>query len=132
MKLTKNFTLKELTKTRTGIPNNPSDIEIERLKVLCEKVLQPLRDIYGSPIIINSGYRSQAVNKKVGGVATSQHSRGEAVDITAGSRKRNKRLFDIIKNNLEFDQLINEYDYSWVHVSYTICKPNRKQILSIL
>lgn len=132
MKLTKNFTLKELTKTRTGIPNNPSDIEIERLKVLCEKVLQPLRDIYGSPIIINSGYRSQAVNKKVGGVATSQHSRGEAVDITAGSRERNKRLFDIIKNNLEFDQLINEYDYSWVHVSYTICKPNRKQILSIL
>ena len=127
MRLSKNFTLAELTKTNTGIPNIPSDIEVERLRLLCDKVLQPLRDIYGSPIIVNSGYRSQQVNKVVGGVPTSQHCRGEASDITAGSRERNRRLFEILKT-MEFDQLIS-YDYSFLHVSYTICRENRKQIL---
>ena len=130
MILSRNFTLKELTKTSTGIPNNPTQIEIERLKLLCAKVLQPLRDKFGSPIIVNSGYRSKQVNKAVGGVASSQHVRGEAVDITAGSKERNKRLFEILKT-MEFDQLIDERDYSWIHVSYTICKPNRKQILHL-
>ena len=97
MRLSKNFTLAELTKTSVGLPNNPSDVEIERLKILCEKVLQPLRDDFNAPIIINSGYRSQQVNKAVGGVPTSQHLKGESADITAGSRERNKRLFEIIK-----------------------------------
>lgn len=127
MRLSKNFTLAELTKTSTGIPNNPSDVEIERLKILCEKVLQPLRDEFNAPIIVNSGYRSQQVNKAVGGVPTSQHLKGEAADITAGSRERNKRLFEIIKT-MEFDQVIS-YDYRFIHVSYTICKENRKQII---
>lgn len=127
MRLSKNFTLAELTKTNTGIPNIPSDIEVERLRLLCNKVLQPLRDIYGSPIIVNSGYRSQQVNKAVGGVPSSQHCRGEASDITAGSRERNRRLFEILKT-MEFDQLIS-YDYRFLHVSYTICRENRKQIL---
>ena len=127
MRLSKNFTLAELTKTSTGLPNNPSDVEIERLKILCEKVLQPLRDDFNAPIIINSGYRSQEVNKAVGGVPTSQHLKGEAADITAGSRERNKRLFEIIKT-MEFDQVIS-YDYRFIHVSYTICKENKKQII---
>lgn len=130
MKLSKNFTLAELTKTNTGLPNNPSYIEIERLKLLCENVLQPLRDKFGAPIIVNSGYRSQQVNKAVGGVPTSQHCKGEAVDITAGSRERNKRLFDILKS-MTTDQIIDEKNYSWIHISYTICKPNRNQILHI-
>lgn len=130
MNLSKNFTLKELTKTSVGLPNNPTDVEVERLKLLCEKVLQPLRDKYGNPIIVNSGYRSPAVNKAVGGVSSSQHARGEAADITAGSKERNKRLFEILKT-MEFDQLINERDYSWIHVSYTICRDNRKQILHL-
>ena len=127
MNLTKNFTLKELTKTSTGLPNKPTDIEIERLKILCEKVLQPLREAFNAPIIVNSGYRSQAVNKAVGGVPTSQHRKGEASDITAGSREQNKLLFEIIKT-MEFDQVIS-YDYRFIHVSYTICKENRKQII---
>lgn len=129
MKLSKNFTLRELTKTNTGIPNNPSEIEIERLRILCEKVLQPLRDKFGHPIIVNSGYRSPLVNKAVGGATGSQHVRSEAADITAGSRERNKALFEILKT-MEFDQLIS-YSYSFLHVSYTICKPNRKQILHL-
>ena len=130
MYLTKNFTLSELTKTNTGIPNIPSDIEVERLRLLCDKVLQPLRDIYDIPIIVNSGYRSQQVNKVVGGVPSSQHCRGEASDITGGSRERNRRLFEILKT-MEFDQLIS-YDYRFLHVSYTICRENRKQIVTTL
>ncbi len=133
MKLSKNFTLKELTVTNTGLPNQPSAVELCRLRVLCEKVLQPTRDIFGEAVIVNSGYRSPQVNKDkdVGGAPSSQHVLGEAADITAGSRERNKRLFEIIKSLGDWDQLINEYDYSWIHVSYTTRKPNRKQILTI-
>ena len=127
MILTKNFTLRELTKTNTGIPNLITDLEIDNLTRLCERVLQPLRDEYGSPIMINSGYRSQQVNKAVGGVPTSQHTKGEAADITAGSREESKKLFKILKT-MEFDQLIN-YNYRFIHVSYTVMKPNRKQII---
>ena len=129
--MTKNFTLKELTATSTGLSNVPTEREKEKLKLLAEKVLQPLRELYGKPIIINSGFRGDAVNKAVGGVPTSQHRKGEAADLTTGSKEGNEILFNLIKDNLEYDQLINEYDYSWVHVSYTICKPNRKQILKI-
>ena len=127
MRLTDNFTLKELTKTNTGLPNLITDLEIDNLTRLCQKVLQPLRDIYGKPIIVNSGYRSERVNKAVGGVPTSQHRKGEAADITAGSREENKKLFEILKT-MEFDQLIT-YDYRFLHVSYTIRKPNRNQII---
>lgn len=127
MRLTDNFTLKELTKTNTGLPNLITDLEIDNLTRLCQKVLQPLRDIYGKPIIVNSGYRSDRVNKAVGGVPTSQHRKGEAADITAGSREENKKLFEILKT-MEFDQLIT-YDYRFLHVSYTIRKPNRNQII---
>lgn len=127
MRLTDNFTLKELTKTNTGLPNLITDLEIDNLTRLCQKVLQPLRDIYGKPIIVNSGYRSERVNKAVGGVPTSQHRRGEAADVTAGSREENKKLFEILKT-MEFDQLIT-YDYRFLHVSYTIRKPNRNQII---
>lgn len=127
MRLTDNFTLKELTKTNTGLPNLITDLEIDNLSRLCQKVLQPLRDIYGKPIIVNSGYRSERVNKAVGGVPTSQHRRGEAADVTAGSREENKKLFEILKT-MEFDQLIS-YDYRFLHVSYTVCKKNRNQII---
>ena len=131
MRLTKNFTLTELTKTNTGLPNEPNCEEVGRLRELCEKVLQPLRDLYGNPIIVNSGFRSQEVNRKVGGVPNSQHRYGEAVDITGGNKKENEVLFNLIFFNLEFDQLIDERDFSWIHVSYTTRKPNRKQILKL-
>ena len=127
IELSENFTLKELTKTNTGLPNFITDLEISNLRRLCERVLQPARDILGSAIIVNSGYRSYQVNKAVGGAPTSQHLLGEAADITAGSVEQNKKLFEILKT-MEFDQLIN-YNYRFIHVSYTIMKPNRRQII---
>lgn len=131
MRFTKHFSLEEMTKTSTGIQNIPDEEQICRMRVLCEKVLQPLRDWYNKPIIVTSGFRSYKVNKKVGGVASSQHTFGEAVDITGGNKEVNKLLYDYIKENLEFDQLINEYNYSWIHVSFTTRRPNRKQELTI-
>lgn len=131
MRLTKNFTLRELTKTNTGIANVPNAKELQALIQLCGKVLQPLRDMYGEPITVNSGFRSQQVNSAVGGAKNSQHSKGEAADITVHTKEGNRELFELIKSELDYDQLINEYDYSWVHVSYTTERKNRKQILTI-
>lgn len=131
MKLTKNFSLSEMIKTNTGFDNTPNKEQICRLRVLCEKIMQPLRNWYGKPIIITSGFRNGKVNNAVGGVYGSQHTMGEACDFSGGNRSINKKLHDYIKDNLEFDQLINEYDYQWIHVSYTTRRPNRKQTLVI-
>jgi hypothetical protein len=129
MKLSKNFTLKELTVTNTGLPNNPGKHEIENLIELTKNVLQPLRDIYGYPIHVNSGFRCKAVNQKVGGEPTSQHTTGEAADISC---ENNARLFHIIREKLVFDQLIWEYGNdnqpAWVHVSYK-SQGNRSEVL---
>ena len=130
MNLSEHFTLEELTRTSAPYVNSPSTAERAALKELVLNVLQPLRDLYGKPITVNSGYRSPLVNKWAGGVKTSQHTKGEAADITAGSKAANKVLFELIRDNLDFDQLINERGYSWVHVSY-VKNPNRKQILSL-
>ena len=105
MRLSKNFTLDELAKTNSGLINVPGKAETEALKELVSNVLQPLRDIYGESITINSGYRSPAVNKKIGGAKNSQHINGEAADIDSSD---NSKLFRIIKDNLPFDQLIWE------------------------
>lgn len=118
----KYFTIKELTKSSTaeakGIDNTPTP-EVERnLTALVEKVLDPLRAIYGKPITVNSGYRCPELNKAVGGSATSDHVKGFAADITGGSKEENERLFNIIKHNFHFSQLIDEKNFSWVHVSY--------------
>lgn len=129
MKLGKYFTLNELTDTNTGLINNPNKDEIDNLKVLVEKVLDPARELLGKPITVTSGYRSPLVNRKVNGSKTSQHIKGEAADIKC---EDNKKLFDIIVNNIEFDQLIWEYgddnQPAWVHVSFKKDK-NRNQIL---
>ena len=87
--------------------------------------------MYGKAITVNSGYRCSKLNAAVGGAKTSQHMRGEAADITAGSKTENKKLFELIRDNLPFDQLIDESNYSWVHVSYVSTSKNRKQILSL-
>lgn len=118
----KYFTIKELTKSSTaeakGIDNTPTQ-EVERnLTALVDNVLDPLRSIYGKPITVNSGYRCPELNKAVGGSATSDHVKGFAADITAGSKEENERLFNIIKHNFHFSQLIDEKNFSWVHVSY--------------
>ena len=130
----KYFTIAELTKSATaqrkGIKNVPDTTITQNLTALIDNVLDPLREAYGAPIIITSGYRCEKLNKVVGGAASSQHVKGQAADIRSvrDSRDQNKRLFDLIRElKLPFDQLINEYDYDWVHVSYG--PRNRRQVL---
>lgn len=131
----KYFTIQELTRSNTaeakGIDNTPTPEEEKKLVALIENVLDPLREMYGGPITVNSGYRSPALNKAVKGSSTSQHVRCEAADITGGNKEANKRLFELIREKLPFDQLINESDYSWVHVSYVSPEKNRKQTLNL-
>ena len=126
----KYFNILELTQTSTKLDNNPNQDEIKNLILLVDNVLDPLREAINNPIHIESGYRSPLVNREVGGSKTSAHMKGCAADITRGSKIKNKEMFDWIKNNCEFRQLINEYDYSWVHVEYRLGY-NKKQILEI-
>lgn len=128
----KYFTIQELCKTSTGIQNIPTQEVINNMNQLVDKILDPLREAWGNQIIITSGYRCPKVNKAVGGAKNSQHCFGQAADIKAksGSKQDNERLFNlIIKLNLPFDQLINEHDFSWIHVSFS--GKNRRQILKI-
>ena len=129
MKLSEHLELSEVIRSesakRNGISNMPTAEHIENFKILAAKVFEPIREHFGVPIRISSGYRSAELNKCVGGSATSQHSSGEAIDIDQDQTTiTNKQVFDYIKDNLSFDQLINEFNYSWVHVSY---KANGKQ-----
>ncbi len=136
MRLTAHFNLAEFTRSesakRHGVSNNPTPEHLENIKVLCERILEPIRAKYG-PIVISSGYRSKTLNHYIGGTLKSQHLEGKAVDIDMDGMGSvtNKEIFEYIKYNLEFDQLINEFDYAWVHVSYNAGK-NRKQILDAL
>ena len=130
------FALKEFVKSNTaarlGINNNPSEAVKKNIELLVEKILDPLRESFGKPIIVTSGYRCKELNKAVGGAAKSQHMSGEAADIRTveDSKSANKELFNlIIELGLPFDQLINEHDYDWVHVSYG--KRNRRMILKM-
>lgn len=132
----KYFTINELTKSSTAqrlhINNNPTQEVKDNLDKLIDNVLDPLRELYGKPIIVNSGYRCTKLNKAIGGAKNSQHLVGQASDIRTvqNTKESNKELFDLIKNSkLSFDQLINEYDYNWVHVSYS--PRNRRQVLTI-
>lgn len=112
---------KSATAQRKGIKNDPSIQEVKNLTALIDNVLDPLREAYGKPIIVTSGYRCEQLNKLVGGAASSQHNKGEAADIRSvqDTPDENKKLFDlIVKLGLPYDQLINEYGYDWVHVSY--------------
>lgn len=130
----KYFTITELCKSSTAaqkkIDNTPNSEVVNNLEKLVEYVLDPLREKYGKPIHVNGAYRCPALNKAVGGSKTSQHMLGLAADITAGSVAKNKILFNLIQElNLPFDQLIDEKNFRWVHVSYSD-KP-RKQILHL-
>ena len=135
----KYFTIDELcasdTAERKKIDNVPNADARLRMQRLIEQLLDPIRAAWGSPITVNSGYRSPALNSAVGGVPTSQHVKGEAADITVGSTADNKRLFDKIvelqkAGRIAFDQLIDESGYSWVHISYRAGN-NRNQVLHL-
>lgn len=123
--LSEHITMAEATHTSTGLPNNPSTEQLKAMKYLADNLLEPLRAYIGAPIKINSFFRGPAVNAKIGGVATSQHSKGMAADIVCPGIP-NKVLFDTIRERYLFDQLILEP--SWVHVSL-INGANRKQCL---
>lgn len=130
----KYFTMQELTASAkasaNGIKNEPNATERARLVALVDKILDPLREAYGKPIIVTSGFRCDKLNKLVGGATSSQHRRGEAADIRtkADTPAENKKLWDlIIKLKLPFDQMINESNFDWVHVSYGA--RNRRQKL---
>jgi hypothetical protein len=138
MNLTKNFTLAEMTKSETALrhdmDNTPGEQEIAALKLLAEKVLQPIRDHYGKGVKVNSGFRHPEVNAKVGGSKTSDHCRGQAADIEIPG-VANADLAQWIADNLEFRQLILEFytpgipDSGWVHVSY-VAEDNKKQVMT--
>jgi len=137
MELSKSFTLNELTKsqeaTRLGIDNTPSEDHIENLKILCENILQPIRDFYGMPVSVSSGYRSAALCEAIGSSSKSQHTKGQAADFEIFGIP-NKELADFVVQNLDYDQCIlefwnpNEPNSGWVHCSYNSAG-NRKQYL---
>lgn len=135
----KHFSIEELCRSSTaiskGIDNTPASDIRQKLQSLIEELLDPIREAWGGPIVVNSGYRCPALNKAVGGVATSQHQKGEAADLNAGNPVKNKMLFDKIVDMqnaglIQFDQLIDEARYQWVHISYRK-GANRNQILHL-
>ena len=139
MELTKNFKLEEFTKSETatqkGIDNTPSKDILENIKYMAEQ-LQIIRNSYKMPINISSGYRCEDLNQAVKGSKTSQHKQGLAVDINQGSRTRNHNLFKLVRNmmkiGLPVQQLIDEYDYSWIHIGFApIGQEPRLQVLHI-
>jgi hypothetical protein len=141
MKLSEHLDLSEVIRSesakRKGISNMPTSEHIENFKLLAEKVFQPIREHFRCPIHISSGYRSKALNDTIPGASlTSQHCQGEAIDIDMDGTPNgvtNRMVFDYIKDNLEFDQLIYEFgdkqNPDWVHVSYESSGKQRKQIL---
>ena len=129
MNLSQHVTIAEFEHTSHNISNKMNDVQIASATLLCNKVFEPLRLYLGRAITISSGYRSPALNRAVGGSATSQHKKAEAMDIKIGAKG-----FHYIKDNLEFDQLIWEFgtdhEPQWIHVSYS--KSNRKQVLKAI
>lgn len=131
----KYFTLKEMINSNTakskGIDNTPTWGVVLNLLELVQNVLDPIREAYKKPITVNSGYRCIELNRAIGSKDNSQHILGLAADITVGSREANKQLFEFIQSNIkEWDQLINENNYQWIHISYNK-NNNRKQVLSL-
>jgi hypothetical protein len=135
MRISKHISIEEATLSptalRLGIDNTPNEDVLVNMKLVAERCFEPIRNWYGKPIKVNSFYRCDALNKAVKGSATSQHVQGKAIDISTGTKAGNKLIYEWAKNNLIFDQLINEYDYSWIHISYNK-NNNRNQTLIIV
>lgn len=140
MKISAHLDLSEVTRSETakrkGISNMPTPEHLENFKKLAENIFEPIRKHFGVPIMISSGYRSKALNTAIGGSLTSQHCSGEAIDIDMDGSSNgvtNKMVFDFVKANLNFDQLIWEFgtkeNPDWVHISFKSTGKQRKQIL---
>jgi hypothetical protein len=143
MKISEHLDLSEVTRSETakrkGVSNEPTPEHLENFKKLAEHVFEPIRIHFGVPIHISSGYRSKALNAAIGGSATSQHCKGEAIDIDMDGSSNgvtNKMVFDYIKANIKFDQMIWEFGTDtapdWVHVSYDSDGKQRGQILKAI
>jgi hypothetical protein len=136
MKLSKNFSLAEMTKTSVRTDNYPDAGALDALFALCKEVMQPLRDALGKPLYVSSGYRSPKVNAVIGGSSRSQHCKGEACDFECPGISNYDLAKAIIDNKIPFDQLILEFykpgvpDSGWVHVSYKANGSNRYEILT--
>ncbi len=127
MRISKNISYRESihsnTAKRRGIDNSPKAEHIDNMRLVAEKVFEPLREWVGGPIKVNSFYRSEATNRAVGGTGKSQHCKGQAIDIDdVFGHKTNAEMFQYIKDNLEYDQIIwefgDEYNPNWIHISY--------------
>ena len=140
MQISKHLSLAEVSRSETakrkGINNTPSGEHLANFKLLAENIFEPIREHFGVPINISSGYRSKELNSAINGSLTSQHCEGQAIDIDMDGSTNgvtNKMVFDYIKDNLNFDQLIYEFgtdkNPDWVHVSYESSGKQRKQIL---
>lgn len=119
----KHFTLSELTRSATahrlGIDNTPPTSAVVALNQLVEQVLDPLREAWGAPLYVTSGYRCASLNRAVGGVPHSQHQLGQAADITTGSIDGNRQLWHLLLQlHLPVDQAINEHHFQWLHISH--------------
>ena len=135
MRLSKNFTLSEITKSNTakrlGIDNAPNQEHLNNMQILIRDLIQPMRDALG-PIRISSGYRSPVLNSAIGGSTKSQHCKGQALDLQfwKNGEMCNKEIYDwVLKEEIEFDQMINEFDFAWIHISLRPDNKNRKMVL---
>tara|TARA_X000001388_G_scaffold14644_2_gene8456 strand:+ start:8155 stop:8604 length:450 start_codon:yes stop_codon:yes gene_type:complete len=133
MKLSKNFTLSEVTHSNTakrlGIDNGPNKEHLQNIQVLVNDLIQPMRSALG-PIRISSGYRNPQLNHAIGGSSRSQHCKGQAFDVQfwKNGKMCNKEIYDwVIKSGIEFDQMINEFDFSWIHIS--LKKENNRNVI---
>jgi hypothetical protein len=138
-KISENISYKEAVRSETakrlGISNKPKKEHIENMELKAEKIFQPLREWVEHPIRINSFYRSEELNSRIGGAISSAHKEGLAIDLDSLGGKTNLEMFHYIKDNLDYDILINEYpndegEPKWIHVSWNK-KKNRKQVLEI-
>ena len=136
-KISKHISYKEAVRSdyakKHKIENEPNDEQLENMKLIAKEVFEPLRKWVGGPIKVNSFFRSEDLNTGIGGSKTSSHLKGQAIDLTTMGLKTNKQIFDYIKDNLEYDQLIWEYgrvNPKWIHVSFNSVK-NRKQAFRV-
>ena len=134
MQLTKNFTRQEIERSNTakrlGISNEMSEKHLANMTKLLDNIIQPLRESLG-PIRISSGYRGKDLNRAIGGSRKSQHCKGQALDIQfwQDGKMMNELIYEyILDSNIEFDQMINEFDFSWIHISL-VGVDNRNQVL---